>query len=93
VLICKLCGEALEEDEVWKHLVLKHKEEIMKFINPVWVKCDRCKRYFKAIPEPVYDDENGLRWVVPAYCKKCSPYNVYGFIVKYIDEKKITVRR
>jgi hypothetical protein len=90
VLVCKLCGEALEEDEVWKHLVRNHKKEVMKFISPVWVECDKCKRYFKAIPEPVYD-ENGLRWVVPAYCKKCSPY--YGFIVKYISEKKITVRR
>jgi len=91
VLICKLCGEALEEDEVWKHLVWKHREEIMKFINPIWVECERCKRYFKAVPEPVYD-ENGLRWVVPAYCKKCSS-QAYGFIVKYINEEKVTVRR
>lgn len=83
---CKLCGEVLVNDEeVWRHLVFNHKKEIMKLLEPVFVKCEKCKKYFRVIPEPVYS--NGLKFVVPVWCKKCS-LEFYGFIVDYIPEEK-----
>ena len=85
---CKLCGEILVDDEkeIWQHLIFKHKQEIMKRIKTIWTTCDKCGRKFREKPEPIFTDK--LKFVIPAFCKRCSGYT-YGFIIRDVPPNKV----
>jgi predicted Zn-ribbon and HTH transcriptional regulator len=85
---CKLCGFESSKDDVWKHLISKHKKEIMDTLEPEDITCKGCGKTFKEIPEPISRTE----WVVPLFCKDCA-YKFFGFFIQKFPKEKLRLKK
>jgi len=90
-LICKLCGEILWDGWL-KHMVEKHKDVLMKEVKKVPVVCGKCGEVFWEVPNPVVDLNGEVKWLIPAYCKKCAG-PAYHFLVKYVEPYMVKFKR